>query len=285
MYLCEMLKENFLSKKYCCFYVLIIILLAGGCSDPVLKPTFIIAKNPDDIRPVKGKWVRPVLYDNEIDFGNLSIRKKKRKFIDMLLPSILIVKHNLAIERARIGNIIWKIENEEKLNKEEESFMAAKIEEFKAKDPQDLYNRMATHPTSIVLAQAAIESGWGSSRFFNEANNIFGIWSYNAKEDRIMASQSRGEQSIYLRKYPDLRGSIRDYFLTLARANAYSNYRKQRLKVKDPFQLIYFLKNYSELRYTYVSRLSLVMSKSNLTQYDSLKLDPSYYNNDAPIIL
>ncbi|WP_185156031.1 glucosaminidase domain-containing protein [Fulvivirga kasyanovii] len=264
---------------------MLVLAFLAGCTDPVMKPAFIIAEKPEDIRPIQGKWVRPVLYDNKIDFGRLSIKKKKRKFIDMLLPSILMVKHNLAVERARIGNIIWKMENGEPVSGEDKVFYDAKMDEFKADGPEDLYNRMATHPTSIVLAQAAIESGWGSSRFFNEANNIFGVWSYNPDEDRIMASQSRGDQAIFLRKYPDLRGSIRDYFLTLSRANAYGNYRQQRLKVKDPYQLTYFLKNYSELRYTYVSRLNMVMKKNKLTQYDSLQLDPSYYNTQNRIIL
>lgn len=262
-----------------------LLALITGCSDPVLKPQFVIAKTPEDIKPISGKWVRPVLYDNKIDFGRLSVRKKKKKFIEMLLPSILMVKHNLAIERARVGNIIWKMKNDEPVSEEDEAYFNTKMEEFKADSPEDLYNRMATHPTSIVLAQAAIESGWGSSRFFNEANNIFGVWSYNPNEDRIMASQSRGDQSIFLRKYPDLRGSIRDYFMTLSRANAYANYRRQRLKVKDPYQLTYFLKNYSELRYTYVSRLNMVIRKNNLVQYDSLKLDPSYYSSENRIIL
>ncbi|MBL6449005.1 glucosaminidase domain-containing protein [Fulvivirga sp. 29W222] len=277
-------KYSLLTKRRSvCFLILLAFFI--GCSDPVLKPAFVIAETPEDINPVLGKWVRPVLYDSKINFSKLTVQEKKEKFIEMLLPSVLLVKHNLAEERARIGNIIWRMTNDKLINIEDRVFFDAKMTEFKARGPEDLYNRMATHPTSIVLAQAAIESGWGSSRFFNEANNIFGVWSYNPDEDRIMASQSRGSRPIFLRKYPDLRGSIRDYFLTLSRANAYGNYRKQRLKIKDPYQLTYFLKNYSELRYTYVSRLNMVMKKNNLTQYDSLELDPSYYNSENRIIL
>lgn len=78
-----------------------------------------------------------------------------------------------------------------------------------------------------MLAQAAIESGWGSSRFFREANNVFGIWSYNADESRIKAAESRGDDVIYLRSYPDLSGAIQDYFVSLGRAKPYSAFRKQ----------------------------------------------------------
>ena len=260
--------------------LVLLLLILSACSDPILKPAFIIADKPADIRSVEGKWVRPVVYDNKINFTDLTIEKKKKKFVEMLLPSILMVKHNLAVERSRVGSLMWKINNGEDLSAFDKQFLADKMVEFKAKNYRDLYSRMATHPTSIVLAQAAIESGWGSSRFFNEANNIFGVWSYNKNEDRIMASHKRGDKAIYVRKYPDLRGSIRDYFLTLARVNAYEKYRGQRQKIKDPYQLIHLLSNYSELRGTYVSRLRQVMKKNDLTQYDDLKIDPAYYTVD-----
>ena len=61
--------------------------------------------------------------------------------------------------------------------------------------------RLKTHPTSIVLAQAAIESGWGSSRFYKEANNVFGVWSYSENEPRIKAMEDREGKSVYVKKY------------------------------------------------------------------------------------
>ncbi|UII19514.1 glucosaminidase domain-containing protein [Fulvivirga ligni] len=268
------------------FLALAVLMSSFSCEDdPRVKPAFKIVQKASDIAPIDGKWVKPVIYFNEFNFDNLSLKKKKQKFIAMLLPSVLQVKHNMAIDRQRVGDIIWKIEQEEDISATDSTFLKAYMNDFKAKDPKDLYNRLATHPTSLVLAQAAIESGWGSSRFFTEGNNIFGIWSYDADEDRMKALHDRGEKSIFVRSYSDINGSIEDYFNMLARSKAYSSFRKERAKIDDPLKLSYFLKNYSELRYTYVSRLNMVIKKNNLTQYDTTKLDPAYYYEGQKILI
>ncbi len=74
---------------------------------------------------------------------------------------------------------------------------------------------MKTHPVSIVLAQAAIESAWGESRFFKKGNNIFGMWSYNRKEPRMRARETRNGKPVYLKKYRSLSDAIDDYFVTM----------------------------------------------------------------------
>jgi len=60
-------------------------------------------------------------------------------------------------------------------------FLDKMYKKFKTDNNRELLIRMKTHPVSIVLAQAAIESAWGESRFFKKGNNIFGMWSYNRK--------------------------------------------------------------------------------------------------------
>ena len=265
---------------------LAVLMSSYSCEDdPRVKPAFKIVQKASDIAPIDGKWVKPVIYFNEFNFDNLSLKKKKQKFVAMLLPSVLQVKHNLSIDRQKVGDIIWKMEQKEDISTTDSLFLENYMIDFKAKNPKDLYNRLATHPTSLVLAQAAIESGWGSSRFFTEGNNIFGIWSYNAEEDRMKALHNRGEKSIFVRSYSDINGSIEDYFNMLARSSAYSSFRKERAKNDDPLKLSYFLKNYSELRYTYVSRLNMVIKKNNLTQYDTTKLDPAYYYEGQKILV
>lgn len=272
-------------RVWCSRYSLIIMyLLLSACEDPVVKPPLVIVNSAKDILPVEGKWVRPVVYSNEMDFGNLTVEKKKEKFVDMMLPSILMVKHNMKIERARVGDLLWQLESKGALDAADSVYLEGKMAEYNADDVKNLYQRMATHPTSIVLAQAAVESGWGSSRFFTEANNIFGIWSYSSTEDRIQAAHIRESGAVYLRKYPNIAASIEDYFKTLARARPYSKFRKQRVTLEDPFKLIYFLNNYSERKYKYVADLSQMMKINQLTAYDSLALDPSYYREGEKIV-
>ena len=132
--------------------------------------------------------------------------------------------------------------------------------------------RLHPHPTSIILAQAAIESGWATSRFCREANNIFGIWSYNSNEKRIKASEGREGQDIYLRKYDSLFESVYDYLETISRAGAYEEFREMRLYSSNPYRLIWYLSNYSELRYEYVRSLRNVIEFNDLHLYDNLQL-------------
>jgi Bax protein len=134
---------------------------------------------------------------------------------------------------------------------------------------------MISLPNSIVLAQAAIETGWGQSRFFLEGNNVFGIWSYNADEPRLQAGIGR-ETPVYVRAYGDISESIHDYFETLGGARAYNGVRKARMETNDPFLLIPHLKYYSERRNWYVSQLRTMIEQNNFIKYDNYKLDPNH---------
>ncbi|EDP73852.1 glucosaminidase domain-containing protein, partial [Hydrogenivirga sp. 128-5-R1-1] len=122
-------------------------------------------------------------------------------------------------------------------------------------------------------AQAAIESGWGTSRFFVEANNIFGMWSFNKKNSlKIKAKKS----NVYLKKYPDILASIEDYYYSINVSWAYKNFRYVRLTTKDSLKLANHLEKYSILRKTYVKRIKTIIQHNNLTYYDSCRLHPDY---------
>jgi Bax protein len=137
---------------------------------------------------------------------------------------------------------------------------------------------MGTLPNSIVLAQAAIESAWGQSRFFLEGSNLFGVWSYNPYEPRIAAARTRTNQKrIYLRSYPDMSESITHYFEILSKANAYRTLRKARMETSDPFKLLPHLQNFSERRTFYTNQLKKVIIRDNLTKYDQHQIDPQYF--------
>ena len=137
-----------------------------------------------------------------------------------------------------------------------------------------MLSRLKTHPTSIVLAQAAIESGWGTSRFYIEANNVFGIWSYSENELRIKAMEDREGKSVYVRKYDVLPESIISYFKTIARG-PYSEFRTAREKISEVSVLISYLEVYSELREEYVKRLDQLIQYNNFEKYDSYTLKMS----------
>jgi len=135
----------------------------------------------------------------------------------------------------------------------------------------------AVLPSILV---AAVESGWGQSRFFLQGNNLFGVWSFNSNEPRIAASRTRNSKRIYLRAYQNLSRSIMHYFEILGSAYAYRGLRKARLEKTDPFELIPHLKNFSERRTAYTNQLKAVIIQNELTQYDHYRIDPKYLTED-----
>ncbi|MEM9400827.1 MAG: glucosaminidase domain-containing protein [Verrucomicrobiota bacterium] len=245
------------------------ILCACGEKERVLKSEVIVLENTDQIVPLGDSLAKPLLYRNIPALNSHHIDETKNRFIAIILPAILIAKYQLAQDqkniRALFGKVNWEVEDS--------TFYLHQKERFKANDLEDLVGRMMTHPNSIILAQAAVESGWGSSRFFREGNNLFGIWAYREDEPRIPAN----EDNVHLRKYSDISESIEDYFETLGRARPYREFRKARTAYNNIYDLLPHLKYYSERGKDYTDQLAAIIRQNNLTQYDNYQIDPSYF--------
>lgn len=226
---------------------------------------------PSDIKIFKEKKIEPIHYTNTISLNNLQVSEKKQKFFHMILPAILISKQRLKAKRNRVNNII----NTLNPTVNEIEFLEKQYKTYKTTDNKELLSRMKTHPVSIVLAQAAIESAWGESRFFKEGNNIFGMWSYNKNEPRIKAKGNRNGKSIYVRKYSSLSDAIDHYFEVIGRG-AYKNFRKQRDITKDPLQLVKYLVNYCELKEKYTHKLKKFIIANRLRKFDEFRIDKKY---------
>lgn len=256
--------------------ILVFTLLLSSCTQKKsIHVQRIDIKDINDIRELDSSLVIPFDYHHLVSLEKLPVQQKKEKFISLLLPSILIAKKELEFTQEKLEKYLGK--DTVNIKKSKRKFIRELMVKYKAKTVDDLYHKLYTHPNSIVLAQAIIESGWGSSRFFLEANNTFGIWSYSRKENRIKASFSRDGKDIYLRKYNSLSESIQDYFKVVARG-PYSKFRKERLIKKDPYQLIHYLDRYSEMGEEYVEKLRHLIRKNNLTKYDNYLISPNYLN-------
>jgi Bax protein len=229
----------------------------------------ITPSTQEDIISITNSSVKPVIYTKSIPLSTLSIENKKKSFINLVMPSILIAKHRIRTDRDRVEALL----KDENLTSEDALWLTKKRYIFKAQSNEELYEKMELHPTSIVIAQAIIESGWGTSRFFEQANNLFGIWSFHEHEARIAAAEMRGAEKVYLKKYTNLEHSINDYFLMLSTKDAYQEFREQRLKSQDPFELIKELGKYSELGDEYIQNLKNTIEKNELLAYDTYRLD------------
>ena len=241
-------------------------------SEARLETERITANKAEDILPLDSIVVKPILYDNVFFLDSLPYEEAKQKFIDVMLPAILVVKWQLEQDLARLEKLI-----QHGIRDQGDSMLVANwFEEYKTDDLYTLKRRLLTHPNSIVLAQAAVESGWGKSRFFRQANNVFGVWSYDPKEPRIPAGIAREEYQVYLRKYNNIAESVMDYFKTIARAPAYTGFRRKRAETQDIRELLPYLERYSERGEEYIDQLIGMIRFNDFQQYDNYQLDPAY---------
>jgi len=190
------------------------------------------------------------------------VQKKKQAFLKLMVPAINNVYQELQTTYIETQHYINMNHRYHKI------ILSAMKKLYNVKTNDELLMRLKPHPRSIALAQAAMESSWATSRFFRQANNIFGVWSFNKNEPRIAASKTRGTKIIWLKKYNTIEDSIRDYYRVLARGRAFKEFRKLKMKTDNPFKLVKKLDRYSELGAKYGKELSLVISYNKFYLYD-----------------
>ncbi len=239
---------------------------------PGLKTEYIAVKSSDDVIPIDSIYVRPVLYSDVNFLDSLTTDEAKTKFIEVMLPAVLVAKKILEQDLERLEDI----SKSKKVKPKDSAFLTSLFEQYKTDDIALLKRRLITHPTSIVLAQAAVESGWGKSRFFKEANNVFGVWSFDDNEPRLAAGVKREDYQVYLRKYEHIEESVMDYFKTIARNSAYTGFRRKRAETSDVKELVPLLDKYSEMREEYVDKLLVMIRYNEFEKYDSYQLDPAF---------
>jgi Bax protein len=230
-------------------------------------------KTPNDIKIFTSKKIKPINYTNTISLNKLEVSKKKQKFFHMILPAILISKAKLKLKRKRVLSL--RRTNKAEWSKSDKKFLVKLYKKYKTENINKLISRLKTHPVSIILAQAAIESAWGESRFFKKGNNIFGMWSYNRHEPRIRAKGTRKGKAIYVKKYASLSDAIDDYFAVIGRG-AYKSFRRQRNITNNPLILVQYLVNYCEMGKSYTKKLRKFIVHNKLRKFDKFRIDEKY---------
>lgn len=237
-----------------------------------LDPVHVDAIEFADVIAINDSLVPPIVYKSIPDLSKLSIADRKKAFIDIVLPSILLVEERISTDKGRILDLLAM----EEIPTEDTSFVAAMKKTYKVGSIYDLPSHMITPPVSIILAQAALESGWGTSRFFLEGNNIFGMWSYSTSHDRLAAGEKRGERQIYVRKFPDIYTSVLNYYQTLGRLRAYANFRKAMETESDPLILVGYLNKYSERGEAYTNTVASLIRQNDMRKYEHYRLLPEW---------
>ena len=139
-------------------------------------------------------------------------------------------------------------------------------------DRDEYFKRIDIIPPSMALAQAALESGWGKSRFAREANNLFGHWNYSGVG---LVSQNKAvPRTQMIRIFSTLQKSVNAYMLNLNTNNAYNTFRERRYlarssgKVYTGMEAARTLINYSELKEEYIKMVREMIEQNNLQIYD-----------------
>jgi len=196
----------------------------------------------------------------EDELPPMTVQEKKARFGSLIIPAVNNVYTNLMTQYEEIKKITAA-------GKSNDEIELLKIE-YRATTNSELLIALKPHPRSIAIAQAAMESSWATSRFFREANNIFGVWSFDEDEPRIAALQKRGDKTIWLKKYKTIEEAVYDYYRTLARSSAFADFRKAKMTTNDPFVLVTKLDRYSEKGSLYGEELAAIIKFNKFNTYD-----------------
>ncbi len=233
--------------------------------------------NLKDVR--EKKLVKPValtLLPNEIKMIE-DTKKRKEFFIQIVLPLILKENNNIKIDRKRLFSIINKSNN----TKLEKKWIDKKYKQYgiPSKDLSELKIRMDEIPVSLAIAQAAKETGWGTSRFAQEGNALFGQWTWSG--EGLKPKDAEKNEGHKVMKFNVLQASVRAYQRNLNTHSSYKEFREERAKLRDkgmPLDsliLSRFLDEYAETGNEYVEVLQKIINQNNLKDFDDVKLLPS----------
>jgi Bax protein len=191
---------------------------------------------------------------------NMSVETKKKRFYYLLVPAVEKVHAELMTRYKKIAQDVKDGENAKEIAKLRKAYYV--------KTDKELLACLKPHPQSIVLAQAALESSWGTSRFFTQAKNIFGIRSMDENEPRIIA----GGKRVWLKKFDSVEASVRGYYKIMAKVKVFKEFRALRLQTDNPHELVKKLDEYSEIGAEYGKALSQVIRHNKLIRYDKKRL-------------
>ena len=230
-----------------------------------------------DVR--KNKLVKPValtLLPQEIKMIENS-KKRKEFFIQIILPLIVKENSNIRIDRKTLFSIINKSNN----SVAEKQWLEKKYKQYgvKSGDLSSLKIRMDEIPVSLAIAQAAKETGWGTSRFAQEGNALFGQWTWSG--EGLKPKDAEAGKGHKVMKFNVLQASVRAYQRNLNTHRTYRDFRKARAELRDlnkpldSLELSKYLNKYAETGNQYVEVLQKIIKQNNLKDFDDAKLLPS----------
>ena len=223
------------------------------------------------VKPVALTWLPNEIRNIE------NTEKRKELFLQIVLPLVLEENNKIKLDRIKLFSIINKSNNSEV----EKKWLNKKYKQYgvNSKDLSTLKIRMDEIPTSLALAQAAKETGWGTSRFALEGNALFGQWTWSG--EGLKPKDSDSSEGHKVMKFNILQASVRAYQRNLNTHKSYKEFRKARAELRsqgkelDSIILSEHLDKYAETGTKYVEILKKIIEQNSLKDFDDAKLLPS----------
>ena len=233
--------------------------------------------NLEDVR--KNKLVKPIsltLLPEEIKQIE-NTKKRKDLFIQIILPLVIKENNYIKLDRKKLFIILNKSKN----STSEKNWLNSKFKQYGVvnKDLATLKIRMDEVPVSMAIAQAAKETGWGTSRFAQEGNALFGQWTWSG--DGIRPAGADDNSTHKVMKFKILQASVKAYQRNLNTHSSYKGFRSTRAELRDEGKkldsiiLSKHLDRYAETGKEYVRILQQIIRQNKLTDFDDAKLLPS----------
>ena len=233
--------------------------------------------NLEDVR--KNKLVKPIsltLLPKEIKLIE-NTKRRKNLFIQIILPLVIKENNHIKLDRNKLFSILTKSKN----TISEKNWLNSKFKQYGVvkKDVSTLKIRMDEVPVSMAIAQAAKETGWGTSRFAQEGNALFGQWTWSGEGIKPAAADDDSTHKVM--KFKVLQASVKAYQRNLNTHSTYKAFRSARAELRDDGKkldsiiLSGHLDKYAETGKEYVKILQQIIKQNNLEDFDEAKLLPT----------
>ena len=230
------------------------------------------------------KIVNQNINDINLDF----LSQSKKDFVKTLLPLISYQNQNILLERSKLEELRAALIDNNTLSKTDLRFLNKISQKYRIKTSDkykydlvnELLNRVDIIPNSIVLAQAANESGWGSSRFAIEFNALFGEYTYDYSDGVVPLLREEGEKHL-VKTFASVDKSVQSYFNNLNSHYAYEDFRKVRkmMREKNNFSniklLIEELDSYAA-DINYITTINAIIDANKLDQFDAFSFSINF---------
>ena len=242
--------------------------------------SFYLIQHPPRMEDLlKPSLAKPETVKQLPDFTEIGpVPERKRQFFQMLLPMIEWRNQQLTITRKELKTLQESLEHQGELTRNQRQRLDQLQQRFRVNsDNHDstenileaLLERADIIPVEMVLAQAAAESGWGTSRFAVQANNLFGQWCYRKGCGLVPSARNEGATH-EVQKFASVNEAVATYFRNINSNHAYREVREIRARLRargkpiTGMALVEGLHRYSSRGQAYIEELKELIRYNDL---------------------